>query len=189
MAFSKRRTGLISKAQQLSVLCDVDVALMVFSASGKLYEFCSGGTNSMKHLLATYEAEDRAIKGHGDDLELPVQCTKSRTYKELIQMVDRLDEENNSEELSMADMTQIEEELDAALMQTRSIKTQLQMEYISTLQQQENNLIQEKEEIVRQIASAKDMYAAGDDGGGGLNDIIINHIDSPQHETLPLFST
>ncbi|KAI3767400.1 hypothetical protein L2E82_17499 [Cichorium intybus] len=107
VAFSKRRTGLISKAQQLSVLCDVDVALMVFSASGKLYEFCSGGTNSMKHLLARYEAEDRAIKGHGDDL----------------------------------------------------------------------------------IASAKDMYAAGDDGGGGLNDIIINHIDSPQHETLPLFST
>ncbi|KAI3522139.1 hypothetical protein L1887_11619 [Cichorium endivia] len=138
---------------------------MVFSASGKLYEFCSGGTNSMKHLLARYEAEGRA---DGDEIalqELPLQCTKSRTYKELIQMVDRLDEENNSEELSMADMTQIEEELDATLMQTRSIKTQLQMEYISTLQQKGKKLIQEKEEIVRQIASAKDMYAAGDDGG------------------------
>ncbi|KAI3522141.1 hypothetical protein L1887_11621 [Cichorium endivia] len=104
VTFSKRRTGLKSKAQQLSVLCDVDVGLMVFSSSGKLYEFCSGGTN-------------RCLS-----LELPLQCTKSRTYKELIQTVDRLDEENNNEELSMADMTQIEEELDVALTQTRSIK-------------------------------------------------------------------
>ncbi|KAI3522140.1 hypothetical protein L1887_11620 [Cichorium endivia] len=162
---------------------------MVFSNGGKLYDFCSGGTNSMKHLLARYEAEGQAIKGDGHDSELPLQCTKSRTYKEVIQMVDRLDEENNTEELSLADMTQIEEELDAALMQTRSIKTQLQMEYISTLQQKEKNLIQEKEEITQQIASGKHMYTAVDDGGGGLNNIIVNHKDSPQHVTLPLFNT
>lgn len=46
VTFSKRRTGLIKKAQHLSVLCDVDVAVIVFSAAGKLYEFCSSGTNS-----------------------------------------------------------------------------------------------------------------------------------------------
>ncbi|KAI3522142.1 hypothetical protein L1887_11622 [Cichorium endivia] len=168
--FSKRRTGLKSKARQLSVLCDVDVGLMVFSSSGKLYEFCSGGTNSLKHLLARYEAEARAIKGDGRDLELPLQCTKSRTCKELIQTVDRLSEENNTEELSLTDMTQLEEELDAALMQTRSIKTQMKMEYISTLQQQVNKLIHEKEELMQQIPSAKHTNTPVDDGGVGYND-------------------
>ncbi|KAF9686167.1 hypothetical protein SADUNF_Sadunf03G0130300 [Salix dunnii] len=43
ITFSKRRNGLIKKARDLSVLCDVQVALLVFSSSGKLYEFSTAG--------------------------------------------------------------------------------------------------------------------------------------------------
>ncbi|KAF3500212.1 hypothetical protein F2Q69_00045114 [Brassica cretica] len=42
VTFSKRRNGLIEKARQLSVLCDASVALLVVSASRKLYSFSSG---------------------------------------------------------------------------------------------------------------------------------------------------
>lgn len=42
VTFSKRRNGLIKKAHELSVLCDVDVAVVVFSSRGKLYEFSNG---------------------------------------------------------------------------------------------------------------------------------------------------
>ncbi|XP_028552867.1 developmental protein SEPALLATA 3-like [Dendrobium catenatum] len=41
VTFAKRRTGLLKKAYELSVLCDVEVALIIFSNRGKLYEFCS----------------------------------------------------------------------------------------------------------------------------------------------------
>ncbi|GKC71292.1 K-box region and MADS-box transcription factor family protein, partial [Tanacetum coccineum] len=44
VTFYKRRTGLVKKARQLSVLCDVDIAVVVFSARGKLYEFSSGSS-------------------------------------------------------------------------------------------------------------------------------------------------
>ncbi|KAM1252199.1 hypothetical protein ACFX13_041066 [Malus domestica] len=37
--FTKRRSGLLKKAFKLSVLCDAEVALVIFSARGKLYEF------------------------------------------------------------------------------------------------------------------------------------------------------
>lgn len=43
VSFSKRRNGLMKKAHELSVLCDVEVALFVFSGKGRLYEFSSGG--------------------------------------------------------------------------------------------------------------------------------------------------
>jgi hypothetical protein len=43
VTFSKRRNGLIKKAHELSVLCDVQVALLTFSNGGKLYEFSSVG--------------------------------------------------------------------------------------------------------------------------------------------------
>nr|ADB81905.1 MIKC* MADS-box transcription factor [Funaria hygrometrica] len=43
VTYSKRRNGLIKKAYELSVLCDIDIALIMFSPSGKLtqYSNCS----------------------------------------------------------------------------------------------------------------------------------------------------
>uniref|UniRef100_A0A803R4P1 MADS-box domain-containing protein n=1 Tax=Cannabis sativa TaxID=3483 RepID=A0A803R4P1_CANSA len=41
VTFSKRRNGLLKKAFELSVLCDAEVALIIFSPRGKLYEFAS----------------------------------------------------------------------------------------------------------------------------------------------------
>ncbi|KAG5115649.1 hypothetical protein JHK84_041762 [Glycine max] len=38
VTFSKRRKGLFKKAQELSTLCDAEIALIVFSATGKLFD-------------------------------------------------------------------------------------------------------------------------------------------------------
>ncbi|PIA61616.1 hypothetical protein AQUCO_00300853v1 [Aquilegia coerulea] len=46
VTFSKRRSGLMKKASQLSILCDAEVAVIVFSNSGKLYEFASSSDMS-----------------------------------------------------------------------------------------------------------------------------------------------
>ncbi|PIA53683.1 hypothetical protein AQUCO_00900337v1 [Aquilegia coerulea] len=51
VTFSKRRAGLIKKAQELSILCDAEVALIIFSNTGKLFEFSSSG---MKRTLSRY---------------------------------------------------------------------------------------------------------------------------------------
>ncbi|KAJ6917288.1 MADS-box protein JOINTLESS-like isoform X2 [Populus alba x Populus x berolinensis] len=39
VTFSKRRRGLFKKAYELSTLCDAEIALIVFSATGKLFEY------------------------------------------------------------------------------------------------------------------------------------------------------
>jgi hypothetical protein len=41
VTFSKRRTGLLKKAFELGVLCDAEVALVVFSSTGRRYEYGS----------------------------------------------------------------------------------------------------------------------------------------------------
>ncbi|KAG8390282.1 hypothetical protein BUALT_Bualt01G0067400 [Buddleja alternifolia] len=41
VTFSKRRIGLLKKAYELSVLCDAEVALIIFSQKGRLSEFSS----------------------------------------------------------------------------------------------------------------------------------------------------
>ncbi|KAI3522149.1 hypothetical protein L1887_11629 [Cichorium endivia] len=140
VTFSKRRAGLIKKARHLSVLCDVDVAVVVFSSPGKLYEYCSSGTDSVGHMLSRYqksslEAEKRSIqKGDCQESGSNNPCTRFRTCEELLQAVRRVNEEGN--EVSVTDMIELEEELNLALIHTRSRKTQLSMERISTFHQQ-----------------------------------------------------
>ncbi|RDX67535.1 Agamous-like MADS-box protein AGL8, partial [Mucuna pruriens] len=41
VTFSKRRTGLLKKAHEISVLCDAQIALIMFSTKGKLFEYSS----------------------------------------------------------------------------------------------------------------------------------------------------
>ncbi|CAK9231642.1 unnamed protein product [Sphagnum troendelagicum] len=41
VTYSKRRNGLIKKAYELSVLCDIDIGLIMFSPSGKLTQYCN----------------------------------------------------------------------------------------------------------------------------------------------------
>ncbi|KAI9727975.1 MAG: hypothetical protein M1828_005380 [Chrysothrix sp. TS-e1954] len=74
VTFLKRKGGLFKKAHELSVLCSVDVAVVIFGQNRKLYEFSSGDIN---HTLARYQhygmphehkgPADFADKGGGDD--------------------------------------------------------------------------------------------------------------------------
>ncbi|KAH0662018.1 hypothetical protein KY284_026949 [Solanum tuberosum] len=41
VTFSKRRNGVMKKAYELSVLCDAQVALIIFSQKGRLFQFSS----------------------------------------------------------------------------------------------------------------------------------------------------
>lgn len=52
VTFSKRRSGLLKKASELSVLCDAEVALIIFSGHGKLYEF---GNKSVCRTIERYQ--------------------------------------------------------------------------------------------------------------------------------------
>jgi len=41
VTFSKRRTGLLKKARELSILCDAEVGVIIFSSTSRLHEFSS----------------------------------------------------------------------------------------------------------------------------------------------------
>ncbi|XP_044497431.1 MADS-box protein defh21-like isoform X1 [Mangifera indica] len=54
VTFSKRRVGLLKKTHELSVLCDAQIGLIIFSSTGKLFEYCSE-TTSMEQLIRRYQ--------------------------------------------------------------------------------------------------------------------------------------
>ncbi|MCO5604925.1 hypothetical protein L7F22_059100 [Adiantum nelumboides] len=60
VTFCKRRSGLMKKANELSVLCDAQVALIIFSSSGRLFHYAGG--RSLQEIIEAYScrSEDAA---------------------------------------------------------------------------------------------------------------------------------
>ncbi|KAF4393443.1 hypothetical protein F8388_023247 [Cannabis sativa] len=54
VTFAKRRAGLLKKTHELAVLCDAQIGLIIFSANGKLYDFCSDPL-SMQNIIQKYQ--------------------------------------------------------------------------------------------------------------------------------------
>ncbi|KAM3191196.1 hypothetical protein ACQJBY_068869 [Aegilops geniculata] len=74
VTFCKRRAGLLKKARELSVLCDADIGIIIFSAHGKLYDLATTGT--MDGLIERYKSangEGMAADGCGDQRVDPKQ--------------------------------------------------------------------------------------------------------------------
>ncbi|KAK5172359.1 resistance to lethality of mkk1p386 overexpression [Saxophila tyrrhenica] len=76
VTFLKRKGGLFKKAHELSVLCSVDVAVIIFGHNKKLYEYSSGDINETVQRFHYYSGAhehkgptDFADKGGGDDEE------------------------------------------------------------------------------------------------------------------------
>ncbi|XP_042952158.1 agamous-like MADS-box protein AGL65 [Carya illinoinensis] len=53
VTFSKRKGGLMKKARELAVLCDVEVALMIFSPTGRP-TLCQGEHKNFEEVIAKY---------------------------------------------------------------------------------------------------------------------------------------
>ncbi|KAI5655895.1 hypothetical protein M9H77_24688 [Catharanthus roseus] len=68
VTFCKRRAGLLKKAKELSVLCDAEIGLVIFSAHGKLYELATKGT--MQGLMEKYM---KTTRGAAPDEQPPDQ--------------------------------------------------------------------------------------------------------------------
>ena len=47
VTFTKRKNGLMKKAMELSVLCDCQIALVIFNSNNKLFQYSSGDVNQV----------------------------------------------------------------------------------------------------------------------------------------------
>ncbi|KAM3238461.1 agam-like MADS-box protein AGL12 isoform X1 [Capsicum annuum] len=74
VTFCKRRAGLLKKAKELSVLCDAEIGLFIFSAHGKLYELATKG--SMQGLIERYLKSTKGTEVAEDAMEKQPQDPK-----------------------------------------------------------------------------------------------------------------
>ncbi|KAL8532875.1 hypothetical protein ACS0TY_009179 [Phlomoides rotata] len=144
VTFAKRRNGLLKKAYELSVLCDAEVALIIFSNRGKLYEFCS--SSSMLKTLDRYQkcnygAPEPSVSTR-EALELSSQqeYLKLKARYEALQRTQRNLLGEDLGPLSSKDLETLERQLDMSLKQIRSTRTQAMLDTLQDLQRKEHAL-------------------------------------------------
>ncbi|XP_078165187.1 agamous-like MADS-box protein MADS1 isoform X2 [Carex rostrata] len=127
VTFCKRRNGLLKKAYELSVLCDAEVALIIFSTRGRLYEYAN---NSVKGTIERYKKAYSNDTGHANSSnELTAQYYRQESAK-LRTLILQLENSNNAllgnnGPLHAKEFKAAEKKLETALTKIRARKHEL----------------------------------------------------------------
>ncbi|XP_019454597.1 PREDICTED: MADS-box protein SOC1-like isoform X2 [Lupinus angustifolius] len=142
VTFSKRRNGLLKKAFELSVLCDAEVALIVFSQRGKLYEFAS---SSMQETIERYRrhAKDTATTPRSVEQNMQHLKQEASIMSKKIDLLEASKRKLLGEGLgscSIDELQEIEKQLERSVSNVRARKTQVFNEQIQRLKEKEKAL-------------------------------------------------
>ncbi|KAG4398563.1 hypothetical protein AAZX31_08G063600 [Glycine max] len=152
VTFSKRRNGLVKKARELSILCDAEVGLIVFSSTGKLYDYAS---TSMKSVIERYNK----VKEDHQQLINPASEVKREvaSLRQQVQYMQECHRQMMGQELSglgIEELGNLEKRLEMSLKGVRMKK--------GSLAHQENvelnrkiNLIRKENEELQKVIEAK----------------------------------
>ncbi|PAN32799.1 hypothetical protein PAHAL_5G513400 [Panicum hallii] len=142
VTFCKRRNGLLKKAYELSVLCDAEVALIVFSSRGRLYEYAN---NSVKATIERYKKANSDTSNSGTVAEVNAQHYQQESAK-LRQTISSLQNSNRTlvgdaiHTMSVRDLKQLEIRLEKGIAKIRARKNELLYAEVEYMQKREMDL-------------------------------------------------
>ncbi|CAN8279973.1 unnamed protein product [Cochlearia groenlandica] len=145
VTFCKRRNGLLKKAYELSVLCDAEVALVIFSTRGRLYEYAN---NSVRGTIERYK------KACSDAVNPPTVTEANTQYyqQEASKLRRQIRDIQNSNRhivgeslgsLNYKELKNLEGRLEKGISRVRSKKNELLVAEIEYMQKREIELQQD----------------------------------------------
>ncbi|XVF52786.1 hypothetical protein PTKIN_Ptkin05aG0046700 [Pterospermum kingtungense] len=149
VTFSKRRNGLLKKAFELSVLCDAEVALIIFSPRGKLYEFSS---SCMNKTIERYRKREKDLGISSKEIDEDIQNIKEDAHS-MGKKIEFLEDSkqkllgNGLEPCSINELQLLENQLERSLSRIRARKSQLFYEQIEKLKGEERLLGEENTKL------------------------------------------
>ncbi|XP_042037929.1 floral homeotic protein AGAMOUS-like isoform X1 [Salvia splendens] len=158
VTFCKRRNGLLKKAYELSVLCDAEVALIVFSTRGRLYEYAN---NSVKATIERYKKASSDSSSSGSISEANTQYYQQESSK-LRAQISNLQNNNRNMvgeclgALNLRELKNLETKVERAIGKIRSKKNELLFAEIEYMQKrQEIDLHQNNQYLRAKIAETE----------------------------------
>nr|QWX93764.1 MADS-box protein 25 [Cunninghamia lanceolata] len=137
VTFCKRRSGLMKKARELSVLCDAQVGLIIFSQTGKLSHFSS--PRDMDEIIQTYHECVESCNKSPHKFQPPYKSKEVAGLMQKINDEEKMVRNLMGEELSslsLIDLEQLESQIQLGMNRISVRKNQL----VEELQRRGNEL-------------------------------------------------
>ncbi|XP_028771280.1 agamous-like MADS-box protein AGL21 [Neltuma alba] len=116
VTFSKRRNGLLKKAREVSILCDAQVGVIVFSSTGRLYEY---GSSSIRSIIERYNQVKVEQHQHmNPDSEVKFWQREATVLRQQLQHLQELHRQFMGEQLSglgINELKSLENQLEMSL--------------------------------------------------------------------------
>lgn len=185
VTFSKRRKGLLKKARELAILCDAEVGVIVFSCTGKLYDFAS---SSMQSVLQRY----RELREEGHQLLNPaseiMHCQREVTsLRQQLQQLQERYRQLMGEQLSglsVKDLHNLEKQLEMSLEVVSAKKGNAMHQENIELHQKINLLLQENNALRKKIHKARDVNEGNQYSHEPLDRAIVHDVFAPSNLRL-----
>nr|ALM95508.1 AGAMOUS2-like protein [Nigella damascena] len=198
VTFCKRRNGLLKKAYELSVLCDAEVALIVFSNRGRLYEYAN---NSVRKTIERYkkscsDASSALTVSEANSLFYQQESSKMKQQIEILQNSNRHLMGEALSCLNIKELKQLESRLEKGISRIRSKKNEMLLAEIEYMQKREIDLhndnlylrakIAENERAQQHLNSLPgNEYEAMTSGAYGSRDFLqVNLSDSKTQQYI-----
>nr|AAA80306.1 MADS box regulatory protein [Rumex acetosa]CAA61480.1 MADS box regulatory protein [Rumex acetosa] len=158
VTFCKRRNGLLKKAYELSVLCDAEVALIVFSSRGRLYEYAN---HSVKATIERYKktCSDSTGVTSVEEANAQQEAAKLRNQIRTLQNQTRNTSRNLMGEgltsMNMKDLKNLETRLEKGISRVRAKKNELLFGEIEFMQKKEIELHNNNQFLRAKIAESE----------------------------------
>ncbi|ESR58436.1 MADS-box protein SOC1 [Citrus sinensis] len=190
VTFSKRRNGLLKKAFELSVLCDAEVAVIIFSPRGKLSEFAS---SSMQETIERYLKHTKDTRNKQQPTEQNMQHLKHEAANmvkkiELLEVSKRKLLGEGLASCTLEELQQIERQLEKSVSNIRARKNQVFNEQIAQLKEKgkvleaENTRLEEKCGMENWQGSKEQPENLTNDDGASTSDVETELFIGPPPE-------
>ncbi|GLJ23996.1 hypothetical protein SUGI_0456850 [Cryptomeria japonica] len=160
VTFSKRRQGILKKAQELAVLCDAEVALVIISAKGKVYDYGNVGTHKTleRYQKCSYSLQDStAIDRESQNWHFEVANLRHQ-HAELERIKKHLSGED-LHDLSIQYLQQLEDDLDKALLKVRRERDRHFEEKLRDQKLKERQLQEQNKHLQKQVDECQRQHS------------------------------
>ncbi|KAL4622302.1 hypothetical protein ACB092_06G287700 [Castanea dentata] len=182
VTFCKRRNGLLKKAYELSVLCDAEVALIVFSSRGRLYEYSN---NSVRGTINRYKKVSTESSNPGTVAEVNAQFYQQESSKlrRQIREIQNLNRHIVGEALSsmtFKELKNLEGRLEKGITRVRTKKNEMLLAEIEFMQKREIELQNENNYLRAKIA--ENERAQQEQGTNLMQETVYESVSSQTYD-------